>query len=135
MAELYTHSSYNQRSASQYPLSQSNNVVYNTNSIVPPPQQPQQQSQQQHPNHSAPPPPTQPANNGSNNNNDNDDSDSGSKSAETSPVESKPPQKTQSTFLTKLYSYVRPPFMHRIAIHSLSKYPISDCWRNQRTII
>lgn len=35
-----------------------------------------------------------------------DESDSPPKSQETSPTESKPPQKTQSTFLTKLYAYV-----------------------------
>ncbi|EJD01055.1 uncharacterized protein FOMMEDRAFT_29831 [Fomitiporia mediterranea MF3/22] len=43
-----------------------------------------------------------------------DDSDSAPKSSETSPTETKPQQKTQSTFLTKLYSLLEKPENHHM---------------------
>ena len=91
MAELYSQS-YAQRSSSQYhslPPS-ANNVVY-LGTLV------STHSSHGHAHgghsHSASP-------------NDDDDPETPPKSADTSPTEPKPPQKTQSTFLTKLYAYV-----------------------------
>lgn len=78
MADLYSQT-YPQR-ASQYQMPSGNPMVY-TNQLVSP-----------HGGHQG-------------SHTDRDESDSPPKSAEPpSPTENKPPQKTQSTFLTKLYA-------------------------------
>lgn len=81
MADLYSQS-YAPRASSQYQMSSSNSIVY-PNQLVST-HTPHQSSSVDH-----------------------DDEDTPPKSAEaSSPTDNKPPQKTQSTFLTKLYAYM-----------------------------
>lgn len=88
MADIYNQNTYPQRSSSQYSLSPATNSPMYPGPLV--------TSHSSHSSHSHSNSP----------NEEHEDSDSPPKSADASPTESKPPQKTQSTFLTKLYAYV-----------------------------